>query len=218
MNCSACVLVAGVLATAGAASAQLVTSSPYLYGQGRSYQQSGAPTHFVAGGSFFDIFFELDMAGPPIGGPPPGTFHDDPVPTSAAMVVSLNGLPPGVPWEVPPGIMHVGTTGQDATNFQTELLSLILTGGTMPPSVMIRESPTLASSGHTRITDMGGGQFRIDSFFDVFTELSIDGGNSWVPSTNGSAHLNISPAPGTAVLLGFGGLVAARRRRRDSST
>ena len=52
---------------------------------------------------------------------------------------------------------------------------------------MVRESPTLASLGQTTITDIGGGSFKIDSFFDIFTKLSLDNG---VTSTraNGSAE------------------------------
>ena len=76
-------------------------------------------------------------------------------------VLSLNGLPPGVPWL-----------------FQTEMLQLDISGGGLPTGVMIRESPTLASTGATSISDLGGGQFQIDSFFDVFAELSIDGGTT----------------------------------------
>src|SRR5262249_29938883 len=48
--------------------------------------------------------------------------------------------------------------------------------------------PTLQSTGQTKITSLGGGGFRIDSFFDVFTETSTDGGASWSPSS-GSSHL-----------------------------
>jgi hypothetical protein len=71
-----------------------------------------------------------------------------------------------------------------------------LTG--LPGGLMIRESPSLASSGQTTITDLGGGQFKIDSFFDVFTELSLDGGQSWHPS-NGSMHVTENPySPTTA--------------------
>jgi len=39
--------------------------------------------------------------------------------------------------------------------------------------IQVRESPTLQSTGQTTITDQGSGLVRIDSFFDVFTELSL---------------------------------------------
>ena len=57
---------------------------------------------------------------------------------------------------------------------------------------------------------MGGGLFKIDSFFDIFTELSLDNGASWLPSTDnqnqpasGRVTL-IVPEPGTLALLGLG--------------
>ena len=58
-------------------------------------------------------------------------------------------------------------------------LSLI---STVNPMVLVRESPTLVSSGAMNIVSDGsgtGGTFA--SFFDVFTELSFDGGASWNP-------------------------------------
>ena len=58
-------------------------------------------------------------------------------------------------------------------------LSLISTAN---PAVRVRESPTLASAGMMTIESDGsgtGGTFT--SFFDVFVELSFDGGASWNP-------------------------------------
>jgi len=96
-------------------------------------------------------------------------------------------------------------TPNNTGTFNTEMTQLDLSNG----SVMIRESPTLSSLGTTTITDIGGGQFRIDSFFDIFTELSLDGGNSWTPST-GSTHVDLAntPLPSTWLMLlsGFIGL------------
>ena len=100
--------------------------------------------------------------------------------------------------------------------FQTEMLSMSLSGlvGTIP--VQVRQDPNRPSLGATTITDLGGGQFQIDSFFDVFTELSVDGGSSWIPST-GSTHMGLVPEPGTMTLLAMGALGLAgclwRRRR-----
>jgi hypothetical protein len=83
--------------------------------------------------------------------------------------------------------------------FDTEMLQLDLNGG---GGVLVRESPTKQSTGKTAITDVGGGQFRIDSFFDVFTELSVDGGQTWHPSTDAAGqpfagHMEI---PGTVAI------------------
>ena len=102
----------------------------------------------------------------------------------------------------------------DDTIFNTEMLQLDISGGNLPAGVMLRESPTQQSTGQTNVDDIGGGVFRISSFFDVFTELSIDGGNTWLPAT-GTVTLGSTPEPSTFVLLGLGGamLVAVRRRR-----
>ena len=110
-----------------------------------------------------------------------------------------------------------GGVEQLTGTFNTEMLALNLQGGSLPPGVMIRESPTLPSLGVTKTTALGGGLYRIDSFFDVFTELSIDGGQTWMPSNNGSGHVELVPEPTSICLLAIGlvfGAVGYIRRRR----
>src|SRR6266568_6838484 len=106
---------------------------------------------------------------------------------------------------------NVGTPG---TPFNTEMLQLDLsTGG---PGPLVRESPTLHSFGQTEIDNLGG-TFRITSFFDVFTDLSLDGGQNWFPSTSSSqVSLQETPEPATFVLTGLAlaGLGFLTRRRR----
>ncbi|MDP1623732.1 MAG: T9SS type A sorting domain-containing protein [Bacteroidales bacterium] len=69
--------------------------------------------------------------------------------------------------------------------FETEIISLSLQGGTLPPGVMLRESidPTALSTGLLRMKEVPGG-FQIDSFFDIWTELSFNGGSAWTPDDN----------------------------------
>jgi PEP-CTERM motif len=109
---------------------------------------------------------------------------------------------------------NVGPPGTPGTPFPTEMLQLNLSGG---GPFLVRESPSLPSQGQTRIDDLGNGTFRIDSFFDVFTELSIDGGTNWTPSI-GSTRVSLqeTPEPGTFVLSGLAlaGLGFLTRRRR----
>jgi len=84
----------------------------------------------------------------------------------------------------------LGKADQTTGQFQAEIVSMILSGyiqGVVP--IMIRESPTLASSGQIGIEDADPGFF-IESFFDVFTELSVDGGNTWIAST-GSVRVEL---------------------------
>jgi hypothetical protein len=78
--------------------------------------------------------------------------------------------------------------------FNTELLSMNVAGGTLAPGVMIRESPTKASLGKHRIREIDGG-FMVSSSFEVFLEVSIDGGQIWSPAL-APAHVDYSsPAP-----------------------
>ncbi len=81
-------------------------------------------------------------------------------------------------------ITHTSDAGSKEY-YDTEILSMNLSGGTLPTGFMIRESPSLQSSGIT-IIELSGSGFDIASFFDVFTEVSLDGGSSWIPESNGS--------------------------------
>ena len=79
----------------------------------------------------------------------------------------------------------------------------------------IRESPTLQSLGHLTIEPAparGGGGFIVDSFFDVFVELSTDGGQTWTPAA-ASVRLTGVPTPGPLFAFAMAGAFAARRRR-----
>lgn len=65
--------------------------------------------------------------------------------------------------------------------FDAEMTTLDLAGPDMPPGILARESPTKASSGRYVITGIRHG-YRIESFFDVWLEISLDGGRSWHPA------------------------------------
>ncbi len=89
--------------------------------------------------------------------------------------------------------------------FDAEIVSASLSGFSGGLGITIRESPTLASTGQTDIIDLGGGMYHIDSFFDVFAELSIDGGSTWIaPGQSVRMTFTAVPLPPAVVLLAFG--------------
>ncbi len=85
--------------------------------------------------------------------------------------------------------------------FDTEMLSLDLAGGTLPPGVMVRESPTKASTGRTTMRNPAPGDYRIGSFFDIFTEITVDGGMTWHPALGGPATMAVRTNAGGATPL-----------------
>lgn len=159
-----------------------------------------------------------DFISPSIPSPTPAmgapALHVDPS-TEMEYRIGLNGLPPGMPiiklmeLSVQIDAVQGGSTGQE---FDTEVLALagFWTIGTGP---CIRESPTKPSIGHARVLPQQGGLYQIDSFFDVFFEISIDDGQTWLPATNGAVRYQLVPAPGAAGLLALGGLTLMRRKR-----
>jgi hypothetical protein len=94
---------------------------------------------------------------------------------------------------------------------------------------MIRESPTRPSLGKTSITDIGppgsdpnpDNGYHIDSFFDVFTELSVDGGQTWIPkagSRGTRVNLGGVPEPASIVFVALALISAAglgRHRKQE---
>lgn len=139
--------------------------------------------------SFFDVFVDITLDG-------------NPYTASGVGELSINSNDDLLP---------------DDTIFDTEMLQLDISGGNLPAGVMLRESPSLQSTGQTNIDDIGGGVFRISSFFDVFTELSLDGGDTWLPAS-GTVTLGSTPEPSTFVLLGLGGAILAAAGRRPAAS
>jgi hypothetical protein len=110
-----------------------------------------------------------------------------------------------------------GAPGSVLGQYQTEMVLLNINLG----GVLIRESPSRPSLGLTTISDAGGGLFHIDSFFDIFTELSLDGGANWIPS-DASGRVNLvaeTPEPSSLALMaigfGTGAMVLIRRRKKS---
>lgn len=116
-------------------------------------------------------------------------------------------------------ISITNTTGTAAGPFSIAIDSLSMSGGGLPAGVILQASPTLASTGTESITDLGSGQFQIDSSFDLYTELSLDGGSTWTPA---SAPLEVSlasvpePASTTLLLSAILALFGRRKRHRHA--
>ncbi len=142
--------------------------------------------------SFFDVFTELSIDGQ--------TFNVD----------SFFDIT----YKVSPGSGCVGC-------WQTEMVSLDLSGQAPGgPPIIVRLAPGQPSLGEIQATDLPDGTFRIDSFFDVFTEISIDG-DPFVPATSPmrvELQGNALPEPASIALLGLGVTALLKRSQKQSLT
>jgi hypothetical protein len=131
--------------------------------------------------------------------PAPGNSQTHTFDSQVDMMLSTDGggtfMPVRASALVQVQVANLGSSGQDGL-FDTEMLSLQLQGGGLPPNIMIRESPTLASKGGTQISTQPDGTFRIGSFFDIFTEVTLDGGATWNPATSGPVHVELKQRAG----------------------
>jgi hypothetical protein len=103
-----------------------------------------------------------------------------------------------------------GKAGQTVGTFATQMLSLGMTGTIGGNSVSIMLDPAVPSLGATQIAEISTGPpplFQITSFFDVFTELSVNN-SPFVPSDGGHfVVLNPIPEPSSLIILGMAGLI-----------
>jgi hypothetical protein len=137
--------------------------------------------------------------------------------TTVEGVVDLGFGPQPVVLTGPVKILTLAKGSSATGTFDTEMVSMSLSGDVGGVTIDIRESPSKASEGKTKVDDLGGGQFEIDSFFDVFVELSIDGG-PFQQQTNEPLRMELVPEPaGWVVMLAALPLLrwmANRRERR----
>jgi hypothetical protein len=132
--------------------------------------------------------------------PLPGTTTSHTCGTTVDMMISMDGGLTFNPKTAPATITFqiTGRLGGDGVTeyYDTEMTQLDVHGGDLASmGIMIRESPTKASQGRTSERGVISGEYNIESFFDVFTELSVDGGMSWQPSIAGSTTIYLVPKP-----------------------
>jgi MYXO-CTERM domain-containing protein len=220
-------LLSAVLFTPGPAPAAIITSDPNVppgmtAGSSTGFYLTGPAHPFfnISGGNvtiFFDSFQLRTLS--PVNRTPSGADEVEQYPANASASGDVFILGTGTFNDLPSEPVGAGAiitrakAGLTTGTFVTEMLQMDLNGSTALGPYLVRESPTLQSLGSTTVTDIGGGLFRIDSFFDVFTEISIDGGVTWTPDSNGPARLTLLPEPGSMALAGIAGLVLLRRRR-----
>jgi hypothetical protein len=159
-----------------------VSNMPPTNGQ---FSIPGPLQYFAAGSGIVISNFAIPTLGPSQPLPPPGVSHPQTFTGNATMLISLDN---GRTFNPASGQVSGFATVSNATPagtgpqyYNSELVQLNISGGNLPAGLMIRESPTRASLGRVISTPLPAGGFRITSFFDVFTELSMDGGQTWNP-------------------------------------
>jgi len=120
-------------------------------------------------------------------------------------VIGMGVIPVNAPATFTVRIKKTGQIGNQET-FETEMTALDITGGTLPPGTMIRESPMFPSNGTATMNVSGGSGYMVNSFFDVFTELTVDGGQNWIPAST-AAPMTMSCASGVIPTLSEWGLI-----------
>jgi len=88
--------------------------------------------------------------------------------------------------------------------FTSQITFLNFTGTFNGHTIEAMLNPASPSLGMTSVNEVPGGQFRVDSFFDVFAELSIDGG----PMLEVAAMTSV---PGAAMLRAHAAIVSVMR-------
>jgi hypothetical protein len=144
--------------------------------------------------SFFDVFVELTIDG--------NIFQIDSF-FDVFVFEIQNNIPPQT------------STG----DWDTEMVQLSLTGQVPGgPVIELRASPSLPSPGEVDVSDLPDGTFQVDSFFDVFFEVSVDGG-AFNPAASPTRIVMdaITPEPASLALMALGLTMCGRIGSRRSA-
>ncbi len=71
------------------------------------------------------------------------------------------------------------TLSDQTLNYVSELTTVVFNGTDFPNHVVIRESPRRPSPGKIRAVRTADGRYSIRSRYDVWLEISVDGGKNW---------------------------------------
>lgn len=195
-------------ATNGPARIQMSTSAPERAAS-TNLLPPGNGSYFNGGQQWFALYAngiiltnvsynQFTQTQPP---PPPGGNSTQTFSSIFSGFISMNGGASFAPFSAPASSsVQINSRADLDTSstrfFDTELLSLNFTGGSLPAGVLVRESPTKASLGRTSVrTNTITGGYLISSFFDVFSEVSLDGGATWTPGVSAPGTLALAPIP-----------------------
>jgi PEP-CTERM motif len=105
-----------------------------------------------------------------------------------------------------------GIVGMTTGSFATKMLSMDMTGTVGGHFVEVMLDPSQNTTGMVTISSTPGGPglYHIDSFFDIFTEISLDHG-PFITQTPGSGptlvQLQTVPEPSTWIMLVAAGVM-----------
>ena len=222
-SCLFSVILATGLTLGTAASGAILSPDPTLPILGVPFVASGGGNCFPTAGVCFQLgalTFTSVVPSPPA--PAPFNPSGQDIVANAFFTGELTDLS-----FAPLGpVMLTGTVGQEVLgrttatatgSWTTELLAVDLTGPVLGHTLTMQLNTGTPSTGTASVTPVGGdeskGLFRIDSFFDVFVDLTLD-----TPTplhATRQAHLEAAPEPASVALLTVGllGLAASRRHR-----
>lgn len=205
------ILFAVAVAPSARAQACMTSFGPCVFPPGScAYVEASGPVSYAGGHSFSMVAFE-------------GSVDCAPIPADGVADVQVihtflvaRWTPSGGPTTLVGGpavltMRVVGGSPSEPRPFTMELLAMDLSGVNFPPGVGVRESPTQASPGLGVADEDGPGNYVIVSFFDVFTELTLDGGQTWAPANQSQRERMNQGPPLPARTATWGSLKATYR-------